>query len=484
VRSILILLKKSNGLRLTKQILTLVILSLIVVSCDNSPKKTCGSAWVGGEIVNPKVDYVIISHNRNLIDTVPLDENNFFKYKIPQVDPGIYFLRHQEYQAFHLESGDSLMFRVNTIEFDESLTYTGKGAAKNNFLMELFLLNEEIDNLMSSFYNLSPSEFEAKMDSIKDSRYDFYKEFKNGKEAHSKSYDEVVKAAIDYSIYSKKELYISANSKKQVYDESVAIPESFYDFRNNYDLGNESLRNYYPYFRCLGYYTDNLSFDRYKSEAPFDRNSYLHNKYKVEIIDSIITNDSLKNRLARGSVARYLLNAENAENEEKMLSLFEEVSSNTKDIKDIQDLTQATIKLTPGNTIPNLLLLSTENTIKDLHSIIKKPTVIYFWSFNSIKHYKNIHIKANELRSKYPEFDFIGINIDHHFKKWLRIVTNSGYPSNREFQFEDFDDAEKKLLVNSVNKSIILNKDATILDSNTNIFDINLEQQLLGYINK
>ena len=72
-------------------------------------------------------------------------------------------------------------------------------------------------------------------------------EFKNGKEAHSKSYDEVVKAAIDYSIYSKKELYISANSKKQVYDESVAIPESFYDFRNNYDLGNESLRNYYPY---------------------------------------------------------------------------------------------------------------------------------------------------------------------------------------------------------------------------------------------
>ena len=56
----------------------------------------------------------------------------------------------------YLEPGDSIMLRVNTLKFDESLTYTGKGSAKNNFLTELFLLNEAADQQIVSFYRLEP----------------------------------------------------------------------------------------------------------------------------------------------------------------------------------------------------------------------------------------------------------------------------------------------------------------------------------------
>lgn len=470
-------------MRLIKKILLLFILSLLLSCNSSSNRDTCGSAWIGGEIVNPKTDHVILSHNRNIIDTIPLDGRNFFKYQLEQVDPGIYFFSHFEYQALHIEPGDSLMFRVNTIEFDESLTYTGKGAEKNNFLMELFLSNEDMDNRLPALYSLTPSEFELKMDSLLQERLDYLNVFKT-KHNVSKSFESIAKAAINYSIYSKKEKYISANSKMQIYDKNIQIPESFYAFRENIDLGSEALRNYYPYYRYLGYYLDNLAFEQYKHNESFDHRSFSHNKAKIELIDSLITNDSLRNSLIRTSVAAYLLYGDNAEEEAEMLAAFRKLNNSSFDNREITRLAEATMRLAPGNVIPNVMLLTTDNTVKDLHSVIKRPTVLYFWSSQSIKHYRTIHTRASELRNKFPEFDFVGVNVDGHYKKWRRIVNNAGYNSQFEYQFDNFDDAEMKLLVNNVNKAMILNRSSVIMDGNSNIFGLNIEQELLGLINQ
>ena len=35
------------------------------------------------------------------------------------------------------------MFRLNTLDFDESLVFTGEGAKKNNYLINLFLEHEK-----------------------------------------------------------------------------------------------------------------------------------------------------------------------------------------------------------------------------------------------------------------------------------------------------------------------------------------------------
>ena len=129
-----------------KKILLLLLTVTTIISCNTSSKKSeCGVSWIGGKIVNPKLDYVVISHNRSIIDTVALDSTDSFIYKIENTDPGIYFFSHYEYQAMFLEPGDSVMIYVNTIEFDESLSYTGRGAEKNNLLMEFYLLNEDAD---------------------------------------------------------------------------------------------------------------------------------------------------------------------------------------------------------------------------------------------------------------------------------------------------------------------------------------------------
>ena len=63
---------------MTKNLLLLCILSLIIFSCKNKEVVTPLFTYVGGEIVNPKGDYVIFYKGEQFLDSVKLDANNFF----------------------------------------------------------------------------------------------------------------------------------------------------------------------------------------------------------------------------------------------------------------------------------------------------------------------------------------------------------------------------------------------------------------------
>ena len=461
-----------------------VLLSLIVVSCQSkSEQEPCGSAWIGGQIVNPKTDFVIISHNRNTSDTVYLNDDNFFKYHIKAADPGLYYFQHFEFQAMFIESGDSIMLRVNTLEFDESLTYTGKGSSKNNFLTELFLLNEQADQEIVSFYTLTPELFIEKMDSIDAERQAFLEDFLKRNDLSS-GFKEVANAAIDYSIYGKMELYITSNYKKQRFGAHNEIPASFFKYRSDIDLGNEDLSTYYPYFRSLGYYFDNLAFETIEGTHEFNRMSFDHNWHKMDLIHNRIVNDSLEQSLLKNTVINYLINAEHTEHMELIMDKFFKYNQSREDETIITELAQLALNMMPGQTLPNVELVSYDNHTLDIHHVIERPTVVYFWSMNAPKHVKDIHERVRELRKKYPEFDFIGLNVDDQFKKWERLVQHEQYRQAHEFQFEDFDAAGMQLLINSINKCMMIDPKAIIIESHTNIFSLDAEQKMLNYLNQ
>ncbi len=465
-----------------KKHLLLLLLTLAIVSCNNKEETTDGATWLGGEIVNPKNDYVYITRNNKVFDTVKLDGNNYFSYQFENPEKGIYFFNHNEYQAVYIEPGDSILLRVNTIEFDESLSFSGQGGSKNNLLMSFFLLNEQEAPLLARYNQLPPIAFEAKLDSLKNEWESVYESFLE-KNNTSKTFRKVAKSNIDYIYNMRKELYTSAHANNSSFNKEN-FPKDFYDYRENINFGDELLRTYYPYYRFLNFYLDNVAHNKKDGEGTFNRFSFAHNYAKINAIDSIITNDSLKNDLLKYNVRRYLLNAKNAEEEQRIVALFDELSTNESHKKRIGKLAEATMQLTSDNKIPDLPLVTTDNTVVDLLSTINKKSVIYFWSMKSVQHYKSIHIKVAELKSKYPEYDYIGINTDTHYKKWLNIVKRLGYNLNNEYQFDNIEVAEKKLVLTSVHKALIVDKDGVIIEGNTNLLSPEIEQQLLGYINK
>ena len=157
-----------------KRLSLICILALSFVSCKNDVTDPDNNyAYLGGEIINPRKDFVILSKSERVLDTVILDANNRFLYKIENLEDGLYTFKLPaaeglEYQMVLLEPRDSIMFRLNTLEFDESLVYTGYGAKKNNYLINLFLDGEAEDKTILSYSQLPADEFERRLDSIRD----------------------------------------------------------------------------------------------------------------------------------------------------------------------------------------------------------------------------------------------------------------------------------------------------------------------------
>ncbi len=466
-----------------KKLLLIFTLVFTLFSCKNSDNEFPNTTWIGGEIVNPVGDYVIFYQGGYVIDSLKLDDQNHFLYKVENLKAGLYSFSHKEFQVFYLEPSDSLMIRVNTIDFDESLSFTGTGAERNTFLIEMFLLNEAEIELMPKLYKLPPLDFELALDSLKTIRTIIYDDYVVKHEPNSE-FKLVAKASINYDYYSKKEIYITANSSKKQHTNYIEIPESFYNYRKDIDFGSETLRSYFPYYRFLFRYFDNMALEKNNELNFYNKNSFTHNYSKIKIIDSTITNDSLKNSMVKSIAGRYLLNCNSKKQQEQILSLFLEVTTNKNHQKEITELANASKKLTPGNVIPNLSLVTPENTLKTLQGIINNPTVLYLWSGKSEKHCKNIHYRVKELNSKFPEYDFIGINTDTNYKNWIQVVSKLGYNKGKEYQFENISKAEKSLVIYSVNKAIIVDENGVIINGSANLFNKNIESFLLGYLNQ
>lgn len=463
---------------LDKKLLVFLLLATLF-SCKNQEEEdTVKTTYISGQIINPTCDYIIFTQGGNTLDTVNLDSNNFFYYKTDNITAGLHSLKHNEFQVFYIEPGDSLLLHVNTVDFDESLAYSGKGSEQNNLLMDLYLQNEMENKDLPRWYTLSPSDFESKIDSIKALKISEYEDFiKENKVAED--FKKVALASISYDYYSKKEMYAAANMRT-----ATKIDARFFDYRKKSDFQRDELRFFYPYVRFMNRYFDNMVCSEYDNKAIVDRSSLKYNYRKIQLIDSIVKADSLKNKLLTSTAWWYMLNSKDAAEEKRFFETYSKINSDKKTIKKLGKLIEVNQKITAGNTVPNVLLVNTDNVLIELESVINTPTVVYFWSGQPAILQTNLHIRAAELKSKYPEYDFIGINTDTHFKKWRSIVYQSKYDSKHEFQIDNIKEAEKKLLLKYRNNVLILDENAVILEGKTNMFNVNFEQQLLGFLNR
>lgn len=460
------------------KLLLIFFCSFLIISCDNTKNKKANGTYLGGVIENPRVDYVILSHNDKVIDTINLDDNNRFSYKNDSLCEGLYTFKHREYQRFYLEKNDSILLHINTIDFDESLKYSGIGAEKNNLLMKIFLDNEKVQKKLTSWFVLSPTEYLGKLDSVNKAHGKFCTKYSTKTYDSSDSFNQIVDANLTYDMYLWKELYISS----KLLDGNAAIqeqlPAAFLTHRKEIDFGNDLMRSHYSYYRFLDNYYNNVAFNKYKNVDSFDRENYTHASSKMLTINNLTNNEPLRNKLLRRSAIDYLLHTTDVENATKLFNQFKEFSSNKENIEELEHILDNTLKIVPGSIIPDVQLVGIDNQTKTLHTVIKRPTVIYFWTYESTTHYREVHDKANYLKIKYPNYDFIAINADDNFRKWRKIVETISTDKNTEYQLDNLSSAKSVLILDTPERTIIVDADGTIKNASAEITDLAFEDVL------
>ncbi|MFC4722090.1 TlpA family protein disulfide reductase [Geojedonia litorea] len=453
-----------------------------LLSCKKSVEAGEDYAFIGGEVINPNNDYVTISSSTRF-DTIALDAKNRFLFKINNLKPGLYAFAHGgEYQMVLLEPQDSIIFRLNTNDFDESLVYTGRGAKKNNYLIKMFLDNEQENQNFMNLCQFEPSRFEKVLDSTRHSKLKELDEFLSFK-SYSDLFKTIATTGINYNYYANKEIYPFGYYGYRNLIHYNDLPENFYSYRKDIDYNNEDLIEFYTYNKFLYSHFNNLALKKYYQTAThydlFDRTSVIYNLEKLNLIDSLVSNPAIKNNLLKYTTRDFMSVSEDSLETQKVLNSFLEKCSSDRDKNYINSLAFSLKGLKKGKKLPKLVLVDYNDNEVVFDSIITKPTVIYFWSSSLPLLLKNSHYKVKQLKTKFPNIDFIGINInDDDNTHWKKILNQYNFPVTHEFQFKYPNESLKALAINSVKKSILVTKDCKIINPNVLLYTSEFEEEL------
>ena len=466
-----------------------LIFILTLLSCKKDGNSSEDNyAYLGGEIINPNTNFVILYKTDVVIDTIKLDERNRFIYKVKNLEPGLYsFYNGGEMQMVLLEPRDSIIFRLNTLEFDESLVFTGIGDKKNNYLISEYLDNEIQEKKIFKYCQLKPDIYEKRIDSLKAYKLEKFNEFKT-KYGTSELFEKLARANIDYSYYSSKEVYPFVHHAGNKGNALKLLPANFYDYRKNINYNDAFFKDLHYYNSFLKYSVNNLALKEHMQHAAHDTfswNSLCYNLDRLHLIDSLVKIKTFKDDLLYHFTSKYLSKSTDYEGNSKVLNSYLEKSSNENDKESLKRFAASLTNLKEGAKLPDVKLMDYNNAEFSINTLINNPTVICFWSHAYYDHFKESHYKLNELKMKYPEVTFIVINIDDSGKENPKhSLKNNRFPIKNEYQFKTPKEAIDVLALQPITKTIIVDKNKKIVYNNSNIFSRVFEEQLLGAINR
>lgn len=465
----------------------LVIALLLFYGCEDENSSQSASAYLGGEIVNPTSKFLVLSKNGKILDSIKLNDKNRFSYRIDSVETGVYTFEHRpEVQHFYVTPGDSLLFRVNTLAFDESLHFSGTGEAQNNFITEMYLMDEANSDLLLSFYKTPPSKFLKQTDSIRTNRLDNLKRLKV-KKNFSPEFVALAEKIIDYESYDLKERYIYlVNKYYREYQKK--LPESFFDYRKNVVFNDESLQETAAYKRFIENYLINKSLEHCEKnhndhKECFDRANTENILSRIKMVGDLIRIPSLRDHFLLKLGAKGIVLAKSREDIQKIIHALKKSKFPEEKIKDMEQLGTIQLAYLPGTEIKTVPIINTEGDSVPFLKVIDRPTIIFLWSIYEDGHQKD-HKLIQELRKKYPEINFVGINLDVGEENAWKIAVQK-YNYNKDFEYQlGKTGIDKKFFQYYLNKLLFLDSSSKVVIGDAFINSPEFESRILEFLNR
>ncbi|KAG1648514.1 hypothetical protein GQR58_029769 [Nymphon striatum] len=373
-------------------------------------------------------------------------------------------------QYIYLEQGDSIQIRLNTIDFDESLVFSGSGADINNFLLDIFLANEEEESLIrSTYFELKPEEFHQQIETLRKDKLKALAQLSIETPLSIKAKN-LAEVSINYTYYNYKEIYPFEHRNRTGKRIGNKVPSNFYAYRKSINFNNKNLNYLTPYYNFVKSHLKNISYNGCEVVDETITNQLHFNRHKLSLIDSLVQEDELKDNLFRNVAFEYLLRGRDTEkNNETFIQDFYLRSGNNRHISEINELYEGITNMQPKKKIPNVMVTNVSGKKVSLQDIAKgKKVAFYFWSGSNQRYFKDVIERAAFLSATKENYTFVGINYRTDESTWKGMIARAKLD-----KADDFEELAKALTIYQRNKCIIT-KDAEIVDGFTTLWAANL----------
>jgi len=458
------------------------LLCLTFIGCTQTQKH---ETYFGGGIVHPKANHVILFKDNKILDSIKLDNKGHFHYKFEIDEPGLFTFRHAyEPQTVFFSPGDSLRLRLNTMEFDASLVFSGKGAVENNFLIENYLLNQKNTDLIFSYYKIEPNEFESKTDSIR-----LFREKKlevlNKKHKLSEEFIKIAQKSIDFEFYDMRERYAFLLNKYNP-EKAKNISDDFFTYRKNINFNDKDVIYLFGYQRFLDNYLKNRSIkicqQKNNNSDCYNLSSHSNLDDRISLVDSLIKIEHLRKNYFERFIKEEIIYSQTPENLKHTEQLIDRFNFSDKEKASLKSLVDFQSAMLVDADLKEVIVKCTNMKEHRLADIMdKEKGIVYSWTVQSPSHHKLRIKKINSLKKKYPDVKFIGINIDYDFPdKWLDAVNKYNHNFNNEYIIEPEEHAA--FYRNFLNKIFFIDENCIIQKSEIIIRNNELEKHVQEFI--
>ena len=303
--------------------LRILLILLLFFSC-----KSDNTTVFSGKILNNTSDSISIYKDNNMIYESVVDVDGLFNITIDTITSGLYTFYHEpEFQYIIIDENDNLQIRLNTLDFDESLVYTGKGSSKNNFLMDVFLRSENDELEINSKLDLAFDTFKNLVDSLYKKQMNSFKLFKENN-ILSNSSKEIINTAILYPYISKFHSYIIRNNIEEEIQKDL-----FINYQNEISYDLDALAYFKPYIDFLYLHI----YNNVKIKKDYE-NSLDFNIQRLSYTDKIIKSKLVKSRVLRFHAFGFILQRQDDVKNKTFLKAFFEISKDKKVNEEINNL--------------------------------------------------------------------------------------------------------------------------------------------------
>ena len=429
------------------------LLITFFIGCNNQNK-----TFISGKIIKPTNNEILILKDEKIIKKITINNQGTFSSSFEDLNNGLYnFIHLPEFQYLIINKGDSLVLRLNSLDFDESLVFSGLGASKNNYLIDVFLEHEKEENFVKSKYKSSKIEFKKIIDSLKNIKTKHYSNYKSVIKTNFIS-DLIINHAMLIPLYSHIENFIILN--KENHTKNI---EYFKKYRDKIDLNISELSHFKPYLDYITLKSINESFSLDKG---YDYNLNF-NLQRLNYIDDQVYDQTIKTKLLRFIAYEYLLEEKLLINIDQFIYEFLKISENNSTNNEVSVLYDNITSLQVGKVLPKIKLYNEKYNVRNIGSQINynKKNIFVFWSYDQNAHQVNLFNKVNLLSTKYSNYHFNLININDDNLKWKNNYLNN-FSSNRinNFRTVNFESMSKKMVLNNLNKVLITDKKGVIIE--------------------